>query len=189
MSKKVMGIDPSMRSTGICIAHENKYKYILIPSAPTKKLLNFKHKSLEILNYEPESVKDKTSVGKEMAIASNIKSIVDRIEQLIKKHKPDYIVIESCAFAAAGRVADLSGLNHCIRYVAARVGVPCYAVVSTTNKLLFTGNGQATKEMMVESWKVCDPVARDIVAIGKSAEDLADAFSLSLFPEERLKIR
>ena len=175
-----------MRSTGVCVRIGDQHKYYVIVSNATKKLLQFKHKALTILPYEPVPVKDKTSVGKEEAIASNIETIVNKISCIINHYKPEYVIIEAVAFAAAGRTADLSGLNHCIRYAVRQLGVPIYAVTNNTNKMLFTGNGQATKEMMVESWKACEHDANELVKIGKSAEDLADAYSLSHFPEDRL---
>lgn len=189
MKSCIMGIDPSMRSTGICIDTGESIKYILVVSHPTKKLLKYHHPALEVIPYEPVAVKGLTSIGKERAIASNIKSVVDIIDGIIKRYKPEYIVIESCAFGAAGRVADLSGLNHCIRYVAAANDVPIHAVPPTTNKLEFTGNGQATKEMMDDSWAVCDraiPHNEWTLALGKSIFDVADAYSLCNFPSDKL---
>lgn len=179
-----MGIDPSMRSTGICVNEDGVHKYYIIAAHPTKKLQNFKHERFRLLQYEPESVKDKTSIGKEQAITTNIESVVNLCKSVMVRHKPNYIVIESCAFGAMGRVADLSGLNHCIRYVARSLNIPIYAVPPTSNKMEFTGNGQATKEMMVSSWIACDPIASELCKI--KCDDIADAFSLCHFPKSRL---
>lgn len=186
----IMGIDPSMRSTGICVWNGTSNRYFLIVAHPTKKLLRYKHEALGILPYDPHPVTGLSSIGKEQAISHNIKSVTDICSTLMKQYRPDLIVIESCAFGAAGRVADLSGLNHCIRYVAACEGIPIYAVPPTTNKLEFTGNGQATKEMMCDSWMVCDrniPHSDWSQALGKSIFDIADAYSLCHFPENKLR--
>lgn len=186
MHKKiVMGIDPSMRSTGICVWDGSEYKYFIVAANPTKKLLNFTHRSFSVLPYEQVPVKGKTSIGKEWAIADNIASVCGMVEKILLIYKPEYVVMEACAFAAGGRVADLSGLNHCLRQEVRRHGIPIYVIPPTTNKLEFTGNGQATKDMMVEAWKACDPVANELLGAGK-VDDLADACALCRFPKSKL---
>lgn len=182
-----MGIDPSMRSTGVCVWDGNEYKYFIVAANPTKKLLKFSHPNLQIIPYAQSPVKDKTSIGKECAITDNIESICDLVEKLILIYKPKRVVMEACAFAAGGRVADLSGLNHCLRLMIRRNGIPVYAVPPTTNKLEFTGNGQATKDMMVDAWKACDPIANELLTAGK-IDDIADAFSLCRFPESKITL-
>lgn len=180
-----MGIDPSIRSTGICVWDGAGYKYFVVVANPTKKLLKFEHPAFGVLAYTPESVKGKTSIGKEWAIADNIASVCGMVEKILLIYKPEYVVMEACAFAAGGRVADLSGLNHCLRQEVRRHGIPIYVVPPTSNKLEFAGNGQATKEMMVEAWKACDPVANELLGAGK-IDDLADAFALCRFPKSKL---
>lgn len=186
MEKKIiMGIDPSMRSTGVCVWDGSDYKYHIIVANPTKKLLKFVHPALGIIPYEQVPVKGKTSIGKEWAIADNIASVCDAIGRLLLIYKPTRVVMEACAFAAGGRVADLSGLNHCLRQEIRRHGIPVYVVPPTSNKLEFAGNGQATKDMMVDMWRMCDHRADELLAAGK-IDDIADAFALCRFPESKL---
>lgn len=186
MQKKIiMGIDPSMRSTGVCVWDGSEYRYTVVVANPTKKLLKFVHPKFQALPYTPTPVKDKTSIGKESAITDNIEAVCNAVEKLILIYKPERVVMEACAFAAGGRVADLSGLNHCLRLMVRKYGIPVYAVPPTTNKLEFTGNGQATKDMMIEAWKMCDPVANELLEAGK-VDDLADAFALCRFPKNKL---
>lgn len=184
----IMGIDPSIRSTGVCVWDGTEYKYFIVAADPTKKLMKFTHPAFSVLSYKASSVKGKTSIGKEQAITDNIESVCEALEQLILIYKPKRVVMEACAFAAGGRIADLSGLNHCIRQLVRRHGIPIYVIPPTTNKLEFTGNGQATKEMMVESWRVCDPVANELLELGKTLFDLADAFALCKYPSSKLKL-
>lgn len=183
----IMGLDPSMRSTGVTVWDSDTkcHKYYVVAAHPTKKLLKFVHPQFSVLPYEPVPVKDKTSIGKEDAITSNIEMVCNLCKKIMLAHQPEYIVIESCAFGAAGRVADLSGLNHCLRLTARSLNIPIYAVPPTTNKMEFTGNGQATKEMMVESWKACDPVAVELCGLHK-LDDIADSYALCHFPKSRL---
>lgn len=184
----VIGIDPSIRCTGICAwdTEKNTHHYYMVAASPTKKLLAFKHPSFTLLHYTPSSVHDKTSIGKEWAITDNIERVTSFVEKVVLLRQPKYVVMEACAFAAGGRVADLSGLNHCIRLAVRGLDIPIYIVPPTTNKLEFTGNGQATKDMMIESWTACDPVAKELLGIHK-IDDMADAFSLAHFPQEKLR--
>ena len=184
----VMGIDPSMRSTGICLNDGTKHRYFLVLASPTKKVQKFENDALIKLIYTPTAVKDKTSVGKEWAKTDNVEIVASMVEKVIYMYKPDLIVMEAVAFAAAGRVEELAGLNYAIRLAARGQDIPIYVVPPTTNKLAFTGNGQATKEMMVASWMACDPNAKELINIGKSAEDLADAYSLCHFPQDKLSL-
>ena len=181
----VMGIDPSMRSTGICVWDGSSYKYFIVAANPTKKLLKFFHPAFSVLPYEQAPVKGKTSIGKEWSLTDNIGAVCGCVEKILLIYKPKYVVMEACAFAAGGRVADLSGLNHCLRQVIRAHGIPVYVVPPTSNKLEFTGNGQATKEMMVDAWKACDPVAEELFAAGK-IDDIADSFALCRYPKSKL---
>lgn len=180
-----MGIDPSIRSTGICVWDGAEYKYFVIAANPTKKLMRFVHPALGVLAYEAVGVKGRTSIGKEQAITDNIAAVCEAVEKILLIYKPEYVVMEACAFAAGGRIADLSGLNHCIRQTVRRHNIPIYVIPPTTNKLEFAGNGQATKDMMVELWKTCDPIANELLGAGK-VDDLADAYALCRFPKEKL---
>lgn len=189
-SKKIIiGIDPSMRSTGMCIWDGNKHKYYLIAASPTKKLQNFSHPALRVVAYTPTPVKDRTSIGKEWAKTDNVETVVSAVRDILLIYKPEYVVVEAVAYGASGRIDELAGLNYAIRLVARGLDIPVYAVTPTSNKMHFSGNGQATKDIMVESWKACDPVAHELCNIGKGPDDLADAYALCHYPEQELKNR
>lgn len=186
--KKILGIDPSIRSTGLCLwdVESNSHKYFLIASPVTKKLQQFQHPQFRLATYEHAEVKGLSSIGKERAITSNIESVAQVIEQIIIIYKPDAVVMEGVAFAAGGRVADLAMLNGVIRHIVIQHDIPVYVVPSTSNKMHFIGNGQATKDMMIEGWKRMDPVANEFNI--KKLDDLADAFSLAHYPEDKLTL-
>lgn len=179
---RVLGIDPSMRSTGVCFRYGSDYQYYIIAANPTKKLLKFEHPKLKVLPYEAVAVKDKNSIEKELAKTLNVSMVVNELNNILQTHQIDYIVMEAVAYAASGRIDELAGLNYCIRLLAMSHNIPIYVVPPTTNKLQFTGNGQATKEMMVRSWLAIDADARGFNSISKGLDDLADAFSLANFP-------
>lgn len=186
--KIVIGIDPSMRSTGVCVWDGYEHKYYLVAASPTKKLRNFVHNNLKVLAYIPTPVKDKTSIGKEWAKTDNVETVASLVKKIFLIYKPDRVVIEAVAYGASGRIDELAGLNYAIRLAARGQDIPVYAVTPTSNKMLFSGNGQATKDIMVESWKACDPVAHELCSIGKGPDDLADAYALCHYPEKELKI-
>ena len=186
--KIIVGIDPSMRSTGICIWDGYEHKYCLVAANPTKKLQKFSHRNLKVIGYTPTPVKDRTSIGKEWAKTDNVESVVSVIEKILLIYKPERVVVEAIAYGASGRIDELAGLNYAIRLVARKLGIPVYAVTPTSNKMHFAGNGQATKDIMVASWKACDPVAQALCDIGKGPDDLADAYALCHYPEQELKI-
>lgn len=187
IKKIIVGIDPSMRSTGICVWDGSEHKYILIAANPTKKLQNFTHPALKVIAYTPAPVKDKTSIGKECAKTDNVYAVVEAVRDILLIYKPEYVVVEAVAYGASGRIDELAGLNYAIRLVARWLDTPVYAVTPTSNKMHFSGNGQATKDIMVESWKACDPVAHELCNIGKGPDDLADAYALCHYPEQELK--
>lgn len=187
MFKRIMGIDPSMRSTGICVwdIDNNKHMYNLICSTTTKKVKSFKNQRFKLYMYDAISVKDKNSIGKESAKTINIYNIVQHISNLLDYYKPDLVNIEAIAMSANGRVDELSGLNYAIRILCIEKDILCCAISPSANKMEFSGNGQATKDMMVHEWSVCDPDSKIFInTIGKHVEDIADAYALCHYPSE-----
>lgn len=179
---KVMGIDPSMRSTGICLMTDDQPpEYHLICSSPTKKLLNLNCPFIHVHRYDAVVVEG-NSVQKEWYKMKNVQKVIDAFTNILHLYCPHYCVIEAIAMAAGshGRLDQLSFLNGCMRYVCYLHNTPCYAVVATTNKLKFSGMGDAKKEDMVRCWKLADP--RVSQYNGYKLDDLADAYALSLFP-------
>lgn len=180
-----MGIDPSMRSTGICVwdVEANVHKYYLICSTATKKAAGFKHDRFNMYMYDAIPVKDKTSIEKEHAKTSNIYSILTILEGLIDYYQPDVVNVEAIAMSANGRVDELSGLNYGIRLMCMNMNIPCNAIPPTSNKMEFSGNGQATKEMMVLGWQACESDGSIYIhSLGKHVEDIADAYALAHYP-------
>ncbi len=100
-------------------------------------------------------------------------------------YKPDYVVIEAPAFNATGRVADLAGLNHAIRLECIKMEIPFYPISPTTVKMHTVGNGQATKEMMIQTWLELFPDYKPLEKM--KIDDLADAWALSIFPVENIQ--
>lgn len=178
---KVIGIDPSMRSTGICVMDGDDVRYHLICSSPTKKLLNLRLPFLTVHQYEAEAVEG-TAIEKETTKMNNIYKVISALREILELERPDRVIIEAVAMMAAthGRLDQLSYLNGIIRYVCYLMGIPCYAIISTSNKLQFSGMGNAKKEDMVRCWKLADPRMNNLS--GYKLDDLADAYALACFP-------
>ena len=116
----IMGIDPSVRSTGVCVwdtEHDN-YAYYLVVKNPTKKLLKFKHPLLHIHHYEEESLKDLNAIQKEIAKAKAVNKILNVCGAIMDVFSPDYIVLEAIAMHGSGKLDQLSGINYGIRKLA-----------------------------------------------------------------------
>ena len=198
---KIMGIDPSIRSTGICIHNsDNKKslqnKYYLIVAQPTKKVLAFKHKNISIIPYEYLSKQivetslqnnpHNTYQINEFVKSKNVFSILTYIRSIIKKEKPSLINIEGIALAAVGKIDELSGLNYGIRNICIKLNIPFQVISPSANKKSFTGIGNAKKDLMVISWYNLEQsnkfpyLDKTTQILGKHCEDLADACALSL---------
>lgn len=178
----VIGIDPSMNSTGICINKDGIYKYVLLSTRPTKKMLSAVEglENLRIVQVD----KEPSASGVEGAINQtiNIAHILKYVEFFLDMNKPKYVVIEAPAFNASGRVADLAGLNHAIRLACLQRNIKFYPLPPTTVKAATVGNGQATKEMMIQTWLKLFPEYSLLESM--KVDDLADAWALCNFPVE-----
>ena len=186
---KVLGIDQSLNSTGIClhkiesvklgdkIENLHSYKYWIIASKMTKAMRDFKNPFVSIIGYDKKVGDDYET--KEIAKTLNIFSICSIIDNIIKKENPDCICMEGISYGSAGSASlvDLAGLNYCIRMFAMNRELGFKIVSPTSLKKQATGNGGAEKEEMIWAWKHCDENIKNINAV--KIDDLADAFFLS----------
>lgn len=184
----VIGVDPSMNSTGICIDEDGNHIYYLLATHPTKKAIEATRNDDTLCLVQirketsPTGTKSKRkSVFAAINTTANIAYMTDAIDDIIRCHQPDYVVIEAPAFAAKGRVSDLSGLNHAIRLACLRADIPCYPIAPTTVKAATVGNGHATKDMVIATWSVLEPKAKEWIDKGIKVDDLADAWALASF--------
>ena len=171
-----MGIDPSMRSTGVYYDG----RYYLIGCAFARKVMAANLDGVTILSYEYTSAENKSGIDKEWAKTQNIMTIVRIINNLLDNIRPDRVCVEAIAMRAGGMVDVLAGLNYAIRMSCIDRMIPVYAVSPSANKKNFTGRGNATKGMMLEAWRGVE--SRDFSALGKHCDDMADAYALSLMP-------
>lgn len=178
---KVIGLDLSINSTGVCINNNGKYKYFLVCSKITKKMREFNNKDIKIIEYTKNTVEGEYS-EKESIKTSNLYNIINELKKIIKKEKPDECRIEGISYGSTGSAAlvDLSGLNFMVRQMLLDLGVPFRVISPTSNKKFAVGNGGADKDVMVNSWLRLQP---HLAGIDIKIDDLADAFFLSNYTD------
>lgn len=177
----IIGIDPSLNSTGICVNKNGKsYTYYNINAKPTKKLQNFESNFIKIIFIEKNSTKDLNYSDKEISKSQNIYNICFNIKNILKKHKPTKVIMEGLSYGSNGALGDLGGLNYAIRMILIELGIPFEIVPPTTWKKQQIGNANAEKDIIIETWKKLD---KNISNIGKDIklDDLADSYFLSNF--------
>ena len=159
-----VGIDQSLTSTAVCIIEDNKdpVYHVIVPKI-TKKMQSLNHERITYHQYT-----------KTDDITHNINSICNLIEGILLLYvgKEMRISLENVAFAASGRsLIDLSMLNGAIR----RSFPSIKAFPPTEIKKFFTGNGQATKDVMVYTWSKLDPIDTK----GNKVDDIADSYAMA----------
>lgn len=179
---KIIGLDLSINSTGICIYiksnSKNTNKYLIISGKDTKKLREFSHRKISIEIYDKKDVSGAIDYSSKESVKSyNIYSIAKSIERVIKKEKPDLCIIEGVSYSSSGAVADLAGLNYMVRYILEENNIPFKILSPMQNKKIATGNGGADKDLMIDAWKRLDKSICDVDSI--KIDDLADAFFLA----------
>lgn len=181
---KIIGIDPSINSTGVCVWDGVTNKYYNIVSKMTKKLQAFESNHIRILSYNKSEIKDKEYSDKEMAKTTNIYYICRHIQNLLTIHRPDMVIMEGVSYGSVGSAAlvDLSGLNFAIRMILAEMNIPFQIVPPTAVKKFATGNGQAEKDIIINAWKRLDNNILNINDI--KVDDLADSYFLAHYESQ-----
>ena len=178
-----IGVDPSINSTGICVSDGKKYKYYIITSKMTKKMVAFRHKYIQLIPYEKGETKGLEYTEKESVKTKNFACICDAVKSIIRKHKPDIINMEGVSYGSTGSAAlvDLSGLNFMLRQLFLMEKVSFIIVSPSQNKKFAVANGSADKDVMVDAWKRMDSNIVDVSDI--KIDDLADSFFLACFEQ------
>lgn len=177
----IMGIDPSINCTGICIYDTvtNSHTYYMIVSKRTKKMKEFKHDTVHIREYSKRDSNSGEYHIKEYNKAHNILDIVYYIKDIMHWHEPDLVQMEGISYGSTGSaaLADLSGLNFSIRMLLIEEDVEFNILAPTAVKKFAVGNGAADKDVMIASWKKLDKTIEDISSI--KVDDLADSFFIA----------
>lgn len=167
---KIMGIDQSINSTGICIDDDSRLQYHLIVPKLTKKQKQLNDLKTNVLLH----VYNKTTLD------LNLKEICSIIESIILNTRPDLISMENISFGSNGRVIDLAKLVGYILATCDKYNIPHIETPPTTIKKFAVGNGQAKKDIMVDAWATLDSKTASITKDIKN-DDLADAYWMSQY--------
>lgn len=160
MKRKIIGLDLSINSTGIYLSNN---KYYIITSKLTKE--QSKCSEVECIDY-----------NKTDNINENLKQIGNIIINIVKKYKPELIVIEDVAIGAtfSRSLIDLTGLNYWVRALLTINKINFITVPPSKWKKEMLGNGQATKDLIIDAWK---RLTKNNIKL-KKTDDIADAYFL-----------
>ena len=180
-----MGIDPSINCTGVCIYNDidNTHNYYMIVSKCTKKMKEFVHPNVNIIEYNKRESNKGDYHIKEYNKSANIYDICIVIRDIIQHHEPDLIQMEGVSYGSRGSAAlvDLAGLNFAIRMTLLSENIQYNILAPTTIKKFAVGNGSAEKDVMIASWKKLD---RNISCIENiKVDDLADSYFIAHYHE------
>ena len=155
-----MGLDLSINSTGVYL---NAGKYYIITSKMTKEMS--KCKEVNIFEYD-----------KKDDINKNLEQIGDYIIDIVKRYKPELVVIEDISMGStfSRSLIDLTGLNYWVRALLTKNNIKFITVPPTKWKKEMIGNGQATKDLIIDAWK---RITKNNINI-KKVDDIADAYFL-----------
>lgn len=177
----IMGIDPSINCTGICIydTETNKHTYYMIVSKCTKKMKEFKHEYITIKEYNKRDTNNGEYHIKEYNKSLNVFDIAYYIESIMNYHEVDLVQMEGISYGSTGSAAlvDLAGLNFVIRLTLINYNIKFNILAPTAVKKFAVGNGSAEKNVMIASWKLLDKNIKDITTI--KVDDLADSYFIA----------
>ena len=165
----VMGIDASLRSTGITVSDydvvENKFfddQFYIITPHITKK--QSQDKNITYIEYEKTT--DKTTT---------LRNYIDELRVLLHRHHPQIVMLEDIPFMKGSRsVVDLALLNGAIRCLCYIEGISVYVVNNMTWKKTLIGNGAADKDFTVMNFCGLNPIFSPYTT--KEINDIADSF-------------
>jgi crossover junction endodeoxyribonuclease RuvC len=147
---RILGVDPSLRSTGYAIVEGDRKK---------QKVIEFgliKTRSSESLEY-------------------SLKHIADSIEEIVREHEPDSLAIEDIFTARNNRVAlQLGHVRGVVILISTRCGLQVFPYAATRIKETVAGYGRASKE------QVQNMVVRTFGLTETPPSDAADALAAAL---------
>jgi len=207
INKTIIGIDFSINSTSICVRNDNKYQYFSFVANYKKDRAPFKiHDAINdlvmICPYEKlptskDSIQDSKNKIQNAHTLSKLILRILTIESTIIG-TPD-IRLEGFSFASKGNsFIDLIMFNSFLRCKLMEKWGNCISVIPPkTNKKAYSGNGNANKWIMLNSFleNTDSPLQKRLIElglkrdaefeIGKPVDDLVDAISLAEFSFEK----
>ena len=195
MKRKItIGIDQSIRFTGITVVYNDTSDlafYGITNKIPSKwkKVSKADFPSrVEIREYTSIQKPDDYSEA-EVVKFNNIYNIVTEIgkifDELLEDSETEIEVrMEGISFSSrnTSSLAELSALNYLIRETCYKRNIKFIILPPTKVKKFATGNGQADKELMTESFFVLNPSMREVSKYIK-IDDIADSYFMAMYEE------
>ena len=209
----IIAIDFSINSTAICVQHNNKLDwYNIVSNLNLERKPFIVHKELaessdnvHIIGYERNKPKDLDYSDEQSFKISNADLHSDIIISALESHISGFgtiITFEGYSYGSKGNsFIDLIAYNT---FLKTKIMMECHngiqVVAPKSVKKHFTGNGNAGKPMMVNSFRdrtdtilKNDPVHNYISSLDfgdnvpKPIDDLVDAFAILKYTEDRMK--
>jgi crossover junction endodeoxyribonuclease RuvC len=136
----ILGIDPGTASTGFGVVKINKEKLI----TKTDQIMGgFECLEYGIIKTEPE-----------FSTGDRLKKLHNDLSNIIKKHQPEVMVIESLYFFKNLKTAiPVSQASGVVLLTAAKKNIPIYSLTPMQVKMTIVGHGRAEKEQVQEKIK------------------------------------
>lgn len=180
-SSVIIGIDPSINSTGVTIWKPDSdiHIYYIITNHLTQKMKAFHHERFQYIEYEKtQPNKDDEYHIRESQKTSNIFNICQKIREIVVNEEVTGCVMEGVSYGSTGSAAlvDLAGLNFSIRCTLQDLKIPFKIVSPNSVKSFAVGNGSAQKDAMIFAWKHCDPAFKEV---NVKIDDVADSYFMA----------
>lgn len=165
----ILGIDPGTATTG--------YGVIKIPEDILGREFDY---GLELIDY------GNIFTEKEMVMGKRLWQLERKLDDLIKKHKPDQMAVEMLFFGANVKTAITVGQARGIVLMsAAKNGIPISEYAGLHVKLMVTGSGKSDKEQVhysVRKWLSKGPRRRNRLPTkrGGHLDDATDALAIAI---------
>jgi len=171
MKKRILGIDPSITSTGWAVLEYEEDELVNIITPEKEESLfkgNYKPELLDYDNIETDS--DKTD-------RKRFYQIYEQLEKIIKFYKPEIISIEDQYSSLNPKTLKrLSHVRGVCMFLAEMYQKDMYLYYPTSVKKIASGNGRASKEEMTEAINEYFDLGLNF----KKENDKADAIGIAL---------
>lgn len=194
----VVGVDPSINSTGICVygyasgKGEVKDYYCIgancSGSKPSKATLEFyKNYGIKFIDYGKNPDRPNDYALREMVKTENIMNSAYELSKVLETVSEKYggidcVVMEGVSYGSVSgsSIVDLAGLNFVYREAILNICSRLVIASPMEIKKFAVGNGGVDKDIMIKVWSKCEHI--DIPEGCKAKiDDIADAYFMSLY--------
>lgn len=172
-----IGIDASLRSTGITIIEEKQISFYIITRKATKKQKSSPHYT--VLEY-----RDITG-----DLTASLYNYIDCLRSLVKskinaRYDEVTVALEAPILAGNSRcLVDFGILSGFIRCMIHELGIKLIVVNNMTWKKELIGNGGADKDTTTMCFKKLNPQFKDYSV--KEINDIADSYFLAIYARQK----